>query len=123
MPRTKRGVCFYSGENTIARRSSVATTQAQNYEVEIEAWRQSMDAKLRSETGWLTLTGLYWLHEGQNTVGSDPACDVVLPESAPQQFGVIEFHDQKATLHITANVEVLVDGVVAAKMTRLRDDT
>ena len=101
----------------------MATTQEHTYEVEIETWRQSMDTKLRAETGWLTLTGLYWLHEGQNTLGSDPASDVVLPESAPQQLGIIDFHDQKATLHLTTNLEVLVDGVVTAKTTRLRDDT
>jgi uncharacterized protein (DUF1684 family) len=118
----KAGHLFLFGQVTIARRLSLASTQEHTYEVEIEAWRQSMDAKLRAETGWLTLTGLYWLHEGQNTLGSDPTCDVVLPESAPQQLGVIEFHDQKATLHLTANLEVRVDGVVAAKTIRLRDD-
>ena len=101
----------------------VATAQEQTYEAEIEAWRQSMDEKLRAETGWLTLTGLYWLHEGQNTLGSDPGCDVVLPESAPAQLGYIDFHAQTtATLHITASAEVLVDGVVANTI-RLRSDS
>ncbi|MEO8397282.1 MAG: DUF1684 domain-containing protein [Chloroflexota bacterium] len=100
----------------------MTTTQERTYEAEIEAWRQSMTEKLRAETGWLTLTGLYWLHEGQNTVGSDPASDVVLPESAPTQLGGIDFNDHKATLHLTAAVEVRVDGVVAAKMTHLNDD-
>ncbi|MBI1257830.1 MAG: DUF1684 domain-containing protein [Chloroflexi bacterium] len=93
------------------------------YEIEIEAWRQSMDEKLRAETGWLTLTGLYWLHEGQNSLGSDQSCDIILPESAPQQLGFIDFHDQQATLHLTTSLEVLIDGVVAAKTTRLRDDS
>src|SRR5947209_2748210 len=94
-------------------RMNMSTTQEHTYEAEIDAWRQSMDEKLRADTGWLTLTGLYWLHEGQNTLGSDPGCDVVLPESAPQQLGFIDFHNQTAILHITANAEVTVDGVVA----------
>ena len=81
-----------------------------------------MDEKLRAETGWLTLTGLYWLHEGQNRIGSDPDCDIILPESTPQQFGVIDFHDEQATLHIATDLEVLVDGVVAATTSHLRDD-
>src|ERR1700712_4138294 len=99
----------------------VTTTQEHTYEAEIETWRQSMSEKLRSDTGWLTLTGLYWLHEGQNTLGSDPGCDVVLPESAPAQLGTIDFQNQIATLHITASTEVTVDGVVA-RNSRLRND-
>ena len=100
----------------------MASTQEHTYEIEIEAWRQSMDEKLRAETGWLTLTGLYWLHEGENSLGSDPDCDIILPESAPAQLGFIDFHNMQATLHRTASIEVLVDGVVAAKTTHIRDD-
>ena len=97
-------------------------TQVSTYETEIQAWRQSMDEKLRAETGWLTLTGLYWLHEGHNTLGSDPTCDVVLPDSAPKQLGLIEFQNQRATLYVTTNAEVTVDGVVA-NTSVLHDDT
>ena len=97
--------------------------QTQTYEQEIAAWHQSMEDKLRAETGWLTLTGLYWLHEGENTLGSDPASDVILPGNTPEHLGSIEFHDGTATLHITADVEVRVDGVVIAKTNRLRPDT
>ncbi|MFN8447652.1 MAG: DUF1684 domain-containing protein [Anaerolineae bacterium] len=97
------------------------SAEAAAYEAGIQVWRQEMDERLRSDTGWLTLTGLYWLHEGENTLGSDPACDVFLPESAPQRVGVLEFHDQAVTLHVTTDVEVRVDNEPTQSAV-LRDD-
>ena len=35
----------------------------------LEQWRRKRAANLTSETGWLTLVGLYWLKEGDNTFG------------------------------------------------------
>lgn len=36
---------------------------------EVEQWRAKRLASLTSETGWLTLAGLFWLQEGENTFG------------------------------------------------------
>ena len=38
---------------------------------EIKVYQQQLDEQLRTPDGWLTLVGLHWLHEGENTVGSD----------------------------------------------------
>ncbi len=97
-------------------------TAVKTYEAEIEAWRRHMSDSLRSETGWLTLIGLYWLHEGTNSVGSDPYADVLLPETLPARLGVIELHDQTATFSIEADPPVLVDGA-PVKTVVLRDDS
>ena len=94
---------------------------APTYESEIRQWQQDMDTKLRADDGWLTLTGLHWLHEGTNTLGSDPLSDVVLPDSAPAQLGVIEFAAGQAALHITADAAVTVDGEVG-RTAALRHD-
>ena len=72
----------------------------------IEAWQAERDAHLRDPTGWLTLAGLHWLKEGDNRVGSDPASDVPLPQSAPAQVGTIALHGDHAVL-------TLADGVAA----------
>ncbi|HKP36797.1 MAG TPA: DUF1684 domain-containing protein [Pyrinomonadaceae bacterium] len=48
------------------------------YTKEIEQWRAERLAGLTSETGWLTLIGLFWLKDGRNTLGSDPTNDIVL---------------------------------------------
>jgi uncharacterized protein (DUF1684 family) len=78
---------------------------APSYEAEILVWRQTVEERLRSDNGWLTLTGLYWLHEGENSVGSDPSADVLLPASAPLRLGVIHFRDGKASFRPTGTEE------------------
>ena len=39
----------------------------------VRAWRAERDERLRSPDGWLTLAGLYWLEQGENRFGADPA--------------------------------------------------
>lgn len=94
---------------------------ADAYEAEILSWRQMMDDKLRAEDSWLTLTGLYWLNEGNNSLGSGDACDILLPQSAPTLLGSIIFQHEMAELQVTADVEVTVDGV-PAQTAVLRND-
>ena len=46
------------------------------YQAEIEAWRGQREARLRADSGWLTLAGLFWLKPGANTLGSGAGSDV-----------------------------------------------
>jgi uncharacterized protein (DUF1684 family) len=92
------------------------------YESEILAWRSRMDDSLRAENGWLTLVGLFFLQEGQNTVGSDPTCDIALPPGiVPDHLGVIEFHGGQASLRVTTDEPVLVDGIPEKAVALLGD--
>jgi uncharacterized protein (DUF1684 family) len=61
------------------------------YAAVIAAWRRKRVERLVSEDGWLSLTGFFWLEEGDNAVGADPSSSVVLPESAPERAGTIRF--------------------------------
>src|SRR5437870_6321980 len=45
---------------------------------EIEQWRAQRLAELTSDSGWLTLIGLFWLKDGVNKLGSDPTNEIVL---------------------------------------------
>lgn len=45
-----------------------------------QCWREARAASLASPDSWLGLIGLFWLEEGRNAVGSDPAAVVVLPD-------------------------------------------
>ena len=51
------------------------------YAKEIAQWQTERLAELKSENGWLTLIGLFWLKEGDNNLGNDPGNEVVLPPS------------------------------------------
>src|SRR5687767_1119002 len=67
------------------------------YEQEIDRWHARRIASLTGPDGWLSLVGLHWLHEGTNTIGSDPAGDVVLRQTKAS-LGVIEVADGRAVL-------------------------
>jgi len=41
----------------------------------------------KGESGWLSLAGLFWLHDGSNRFGKDQGNDIVLPDG-PAHAGV-----------------------------------
>lgn len=43
------------------------------------AWRAGRDREMRSEESWLTISGLFWLDEGENTFGSSSSNRIELP--------------------------------------------
>ncbi len=63
------------------------------YQSEQEQWRRAYQARLLAPTGWLAVAGLYWLHEGDNRVGSAPSNEIVLPKAAPASAGTVTLHD------------------------------
>jgi hypothetical protein len=70
-----------------------------SYEAEIAKWRQEREQELMSDTGWLSVTGLFWLKQGENTVGSNESNRIVLPaHSAPPMLGVLEHSGEKTVM-------------------------
>jgi len=59
-----------------------------SYRAGIEKYRLDRVAELTAEDGWLAVRGLFWLHEGANTAGSDPASEIRLPPRAAKRIGV-----------------------------------
>lgn len=67
----------------------------------IQAWRDEQEKSLRADNSWLTVAGLFWLNEGDNTVGSGEQNDLVFPAgSCPERLGV--FHRSGTTVTFTA---------------------
>jgi uncharacterized protein len=84
---------------------------ADTHRKEIESWRQARETRMRSDEGWLTVAGLYWLKEGDNAFGSDPAGPVVLPaHSAPRRAGVFRLHGEEVTVQVAPGVKLTLDG-------------
>lgn len=74
-------------------------------------WRQEIDTNLRRENGWLALAGLFWLRKGENIIGSDADCDILLPTRAPKRLGTFEFDGNNVTLNVEADLSVEVNGM------------
>ena len=94
-----------------------------DYRQQIEQWRAERQKKLTADDGWLTVSGLDWLKDGENRVGTDPASEVPLPaSSAPARVATISFHGGKAVLHPSAGVPLMLNGK-PAQQTTLHEDT
>src|ERR1700690_1618091 len=82
-----------------------------SYRASVEKWRRAYETSLKSDDGWLTVTGLFWLHEGENKFGSDPLNDIVLTEgNVPAELGSFNMHDGKIEVRINAGVQIKLKG-------------
>ena len=79
---------------------------AGSYQAEIAHWRQQRETSLRRDGGWLTVTGLFWLREGQNRVGKGAGNDIELPDG-PAHAGVFELHKGKVTAKLGGSAREL----------------
>lgn len=97
--------------------SDVATHRA-----EIEAWREKRVESLRRENGWLTVVGLFWLEEGENSVGTAPDSRVRLPAGkSPARLGSIRLANGVATWRPEPRAPVTADGTAAQPMPLVSD--
>lgn len=89
----------------------------QDYVAEIEAWRVDLEKKLMADDGWLTLTGLFFLNEGDNSFGSSPLNDIVV-RTGPMHAGVLTMQDGAVTVRAPEGETLAVDGhdVEAARL-------
>ena len=92
------------------------------YEEKILQWRAKKLNDLVGENGWMALAGLSWLKPGRNLVGSNPMCEVTLPEHAPTFLGIIEWKGKTVRLHAADGVPVQVNGKPVVQRTILRSN-
>ncbi|HEV8238451.1 MAG TPA: DUF1684 domain-containing protein [Thermoanaerobaculia bacterium] len=108
----------------------VATTAAAQQEQPMNAqqqaaldeWRKGRIERLTSPDGWLTLVGLEWLDEGDNTLGSAAEADVHFPAKAPANLGTISRHGEELTLTPAAGSPLTIDKQPVTKPTKLLSD-
>ncbi len=58
--------------------ASLLAATAGDYPASIEKLRQERVARLKAPDGWLSLAGLFWLHDGANRIVLDPARTVMI---------------------------------------------
>lgn len=93
------------------------TTKEQEYEEQVLRWRAKRYDDLVRENGWLALAGLHWLREGRNLIGSNPLCEIGLPESAPTFLGIVEKNGKTIRFQATEGVPVEINGKAVGKTT------
>ncbi|MBL0028165.1 MAG: DUF1684 domain-containing protein [Rhodanobacteraceae bacterium] len=65
-----------------------AAEPAYDHAADVEAWRSARLARLQKPDGWLSLIGLHWLVEGEQTLGHAAGNDIELA-AGPDHFGTI----------------------------------
>ncbi len=77
------------------------------YAEEIAQYRIARLAELKSDSGYLSLIGLFWLKEGENKFGSDPANEIVLPqEKVSRVAGIFILKNGIVRLEAPANSNI-----------------
>jgi uncharacterized protein (DUF1684 family) len=89
---------------------------------QVQAWHERRINSLKSETGWLSLAGLYWLKQGANTFGSARDNDIIFPEDTPKYMGTITLQDSIVTLSVNDSVPVMNDSVRVTQMQLINDN-
>ncbi len=85
------------------------TPSRHDYAARIEAWRTERKARLKADDGWLALTGLFCLNEGDNSFGSSPQTAIVL-RTGPDRAGLITLRNGRAGVRAVEGQTLLVDG-------------
>ncbi|MEA2206415.1 MAG: uncharacterized protein QOE77_3191 [Blastocatellia bacterium] len=89
------------------RKSAAPVFDAAAHRQEIQKWQATRLERLTEPDGWLSLVGLFWLHEGENKFGSDPKNPVVLPEGkAPAVTGSFWLKDGRVQLTTRARIPI-----------------
>jgi uncharacterized protein (DUF1684 family) len=73
-------------------------TEDSSWRAEILQWRKDHAADLLRPDGWLSLSGLVWLQEGDNTVGSAADGRIRVPAGNPPQIAILRLSGQSVTL-------------------------
>jgi uncharacterized protein (DUF1684 family) len=101
--------------------SSPVITDEAAYVESIEAWQQQRLERLKNKNGWLSLAGLFWLEEGENSFGSDPENVIVFPEKADAFSGTLVLDSGSISLSVSEGVEITVKDSLVTEM-ELFDD-
>ncbi len=89
--------------------TSIAQVMNTSYSAQIEAWHTARIASLTSESGWLTVAGLFWLKDGENTIGSSKQNSVILAKGkAEEQVGFVTLKNESVWFDVLPGIDVKV---------------
>ena len=82
-----------------------------DYVKQIQKWRTQEEADLKKEDGWLSVSGLFWLSEGPNRIGTHPHSTVLLPAAdGPAFAGTITLSGGKPSIQLEPGVHATLAG-------------
>jgi uncharacterized protein len=92
------------------------------YIQQVKQWDQKRVSRLKEETGWLNLAGLFWLKEGNNSLGSAKDNDIIF-SSGPAHIGSMLLRDSVVEFTAVPEVNVLNNNKPVSQIFLLDDTT
>lgn len=83
-------------------------TATADWKSEAEAFRKENEEALKKN--WLVVVGLFWLREGENTLGASESSFIKLPKGTPDILGKITLRAGKAEMEFTSAENVKLGG-------------
>jgi hypothetical protein len=109
-PRTALALAL-AASGAIMSADARADRAPAEHRAEVKAWHARRLENLRKEDGWLSLVGLFWLEEGENSIGSGSSRRVVLPPGkSPETLGWIDLSQGTAAFRVSPGARVTHDG-------------
>jgi uncharacterized protein (DUF1684 family) len=90
------------------------------YRAAIDKYRHDRVVELTARDGWLAVRGLFWLHDGANTAGSDPASEIKLPPRIAKHFGLFTLANGQVTFTADPAATVTAGGKPVTTVTLAR---
>ncbi len=73
-------------------------TSVANWRSDLLTWRELQANKLQEPDGWLSVAGLEWLNEGENTFGSAPDNRIRIQAEIAPHLGVLRLSNNEVSL-------------------------
>ena len=107
---------------TAVRAATAPGADLESERASIEAWRAERARRLTSDGGWLTLAGLFWLKEGENSFGRAASNALVLDKpSLPDTAGSFVLHDRRVRFVARPGGGVTHDGSPVSSLDLIPD--
>jgi len=88
---------------------------------EVKIWRTERLERLKAADGWLSLVGLHWLKDGDNSVGSAKGSDVLIANASPK-LGTATLAGGEVTFTLEPGEFAVIGTSDRTKKAVLRDD-
>jgi uncharacterized protein (DUF1684 family) len=79
--------------------------KADDWNKELDEWKSKRVSQLTKPHGWLSLIGMEWLHNGDNSIGSASDNTIILPHG-PAYIGKFELTDKIITFYAEEGIAI-----------------
>ncbi len=94
------------------------------YEKQILDWHHERNARLNQSDGWLTLSGLFWLEQGDNRFGAAADNQLIFHgENVPPWMGVLHLEGDSVSIRVSDSVQIYLQDALVNETGLKKDDS